>query len=104
MGLELVSILCQRLRIAHPVIACARLELLPECQDGEGGEAASTAPADRPSVPIDSADGREVLGTVDTVLDVDDSPGALEAQAIFAPIAGASAVVHVQQRESAARP
>src|SRR5690606_5636250 len=67
-------------------------------------EAAGAATADRETCRVDQPLVRQRLGAGDAVLHVDDAPFAVQAGAVRAAIAGAAAVVHVEDGEAPAGP
>ena len=102
--LELVSLLRQRLEVADPVVAGACTEDVRTGQCRERRVAARAAAADRQPAAVGSAllDHRERSGHA--VLDVHDSPLAVETFAVAAAEARAAPVVDVEDREAPAGP
>ena len=101
--LELVRVARERLEVADPVPADARRRT----HRGRRGRAASCSrrrsPFDRQPVAVDIAALDEEAGGGDGVVDIDDPPRDRRAAAIRPAVAGAAAVVDVDDRDAATR-
>src|SRR5947208_2612367 len=90
-GLELVGIASQRLAVADAVVARPRVEQLPKGERAQRGVAARASASDRQSVWIRFMAAYQEAGSVDAIVNVHDSPLAVEALPIGATIARAAA-------------
>src|SRR5215472_11270136 len=99
-----MSILCQRLRVANAVIAGAGFERIVEVQGTESSVTAGAASADCEAFGIDTAVVSKESGAIQTIVDVNNAPLALQPFAVGAAIPGATTVVHVENGEAAAGP
>src|SRR5258708_24232789 len=104
MRLEFVCVAGQGLEIGDAIIARAGPEDVVEGQGGEGGVAAGAAAADHQALRVGASGADEVTRAIDAILDIDDAPLSIETIAIFAPIAAAAAVIHIEHADAAARP
>ena len=96
---ELVGVGCQGLGVGHAVVAGAGREVVAE---GQGTQrrvpAGAAAPDDEPRA-VDETFRGQVSSGIDTVVHVDDAPLASKSLAVRTAIAGAAAVVHVDDGE-----
>src|SRR5262244_237347 len=102
--LELVGVARERSDVAHAVIAGPALKEVAEGQCRQGRVAAGAAAADDASLAVDPPLRRQEPRAGDAIVDVDHAPIQLQTVAVGAAEAGASAVVHVEHRDAAARP
>ena len=98
-----MCVLYQCLKVADTVVACACLEDVAEGQRAEGCVASRTAAADGGSVFVNFTAGNKVAHPVHAVINVNNSPLTVKSLAIRASIAGAAAVIHVEDGDTAAR-
>src|SRR6266516_5167084 len=102
--LELVGVARERGDVAHAVIAGPALKEVAEGQRRQSRVAAGAAAADDASLAVDPSVRGEEPRAGDAIVDVDDAPIALQTVAVRTTESGASAVVHVEHRNAAARP
>src|SRR5213078_1807304 len=102
--LELVRVLVKDLQVADAEVAGAGLEEVRRRERSQDRVAAGAAAGDRDPIAVDEAALDQVACAVDRIVDVDDTPEAVEALAVFPAEAGASAVVDDQVGEAAGRP
>src|SRR5262249_47187905 len=103
-GLELVRVLCEPLQIADAIVTGAAFEVRAEGQRGERRVTPGAASADDRPLPVGPTLLHDILGAVNAVVDVDDAPVEVQPIAVFAAVAGAAAVVHVENGNAAAGP
>src|SRR5262249_30667362 len=102
--LELVGIACERGDVAHAVIARPALKEAAKGKGRKSGDAAGAPAADDASLAVDPPLRCEEPRAGDAIVDVDHAPTQLQTVAVGAAEPGASAVVHVEHRNAAARP
>jgi hypothetical protein len=88
-----------RLQVADAVVGRAGGEDVVERERGQRRVAAGAAAPDGEPGRVDVAALDQESGAGDAVVDVVDAPGAVERLAVGAAVAGAAAVVDVQDRE-----
>src|SRR5215212_51019 len=102
--LELVGLPRQGLDVADAEMARAGGERIPERERAERCVAACAAAGDHQPLSVHEPAPGEVNRPVGAVVDVDDTPHALEPTAVFPPVARATAVVHVEHGDAPAGP
>src|SRR5215211_6565736 len=102
--LELVGLPRQGLDIADAEVARAGGERILERERAERRVAARAAAGDHQPLSVHEPALGEVNRPVGAVVDVDDTPHALEATTVFPPVARAPTVVHVEHGYAAAGP
>src|SRR6185437_8381570 len=102
--LELMRVTGERPEIADAKVACARLKGIAEGDRAERRIAARAAAGDGQPLAIHQPLRRQIARAIDTVIQVYHAPLALQAVAIGAAIAGAAAIVHIEDGEATARP
>src|SRR5260221_9116604 len=90
--------------VADAEVAGAGFEEIAEGQRAERGVPAGAAAADRQPVAVHQPARDQILRAVDAVVQVYYAPLPVEPLAIGAAVAGAAAVVDIQQGEAAAGP
>src|SRR5207302_11377090 len=102
--LELVGVLDEGDQVAEPEMVGAGPEVVARGQRGQGRVAPGAATRDGDAAGVGQALRDEVAGDVDAVVDIDHTPGAVEAAPVLGPIPGRAAVVHVDDPPAAAGP
>src|SRR5262249_53084455 len=102
--LKLVGVTRERGDVTYAVIASPALKELAESQRRQSRVAAGAAPADDASLAVDPPLRCEEPCAGDGIVDVNHAPIQLQTVAIGAAESSASAVVHVEHRNAAARP
>jgi len=102
--LELVGILRHCFQIANPKVACASLENVAEGERAERGVTARAAAANGQPILVNRAPLHKVARAVHTVVHVHDAPLSLQPLTIGPAVAGAAAVVHVEDGDPPAGP
>ena len=100
MGLELVSEARQRLHISHAEVRGTRGEDIVERQGRQRRIATGARAANGQPIRIGIATLDQEIGRGDAVVDVVDAPHPVEATHVFPPVAGAAAVVDVDDGET----
>ena len=100
--LELVAVGVEQLEVADPEEADARREHIAEGQCRQRRVAACASALDGQPVGVDIATLDEVPRGRHAIVDIDDAPLSVEAAAVFTSVAGAAAVVHVDDGDPAA--
>ena len=103
-GLELVGVGRQRGEVADAVATGPGREHVVERQGREHREAAGAAATDRQTLAVDLAPPTRWRAAGDAVLDVGDTPCAVEGSHVVAAVAGAAAVVDVDHRPATRGP
>jgi hypothetical protein len=93
-----------RLQIADAEVAGAGTEEIAERQGGERCIATGAPAANGSPLGVDQTALDQIPGAIDVVVDVDDPPGVIQPLAIWAAVAGTSAVVDVEDGKSSGRP
>src|SRR5688500_6489016 len=99
-----MSVGCHRLQITDAKVAGAGAEEIAECQGSEGRVAARAPAANGGPLGINQSALDQIPGAVDVVVDVDDAPRVIQPLPVGAAVAGAAAVVDVEDGEPAGRP
>src|SRR6185369_9446158 len=94
----------QGFKVAHAKMTGAGFEVISKRQRTKRRVAAGTATVNHRSIWINLGPGREELCSINTVVDIHNAPGSVQSFAIGAAIAGATAVVHIQDSNAAAGP
>src|SRR5262245_4804711 len=102
--LELMGVAREGSDVAHAVMTSPALKEVAEGQRRQGRVAAGAAAADDASLAVDPPLRCEEPRAGDAIVDVDHAPTQLQTVAVGAAEPGASAVVHVEHRNAAARP
>src|SRR5207302_657126 len=102
--LEFVRVACERRGVAHAIVTGPALKKVTEHQRGERRVAAGAAAGDDAPILVNRALPDQEFRAVDTVVDVDDTPVAVQSLPIGAAEAGAAAVIDIEHRDPAARP
>src|SRR6185437_16100472 len=90
--------------VAHAIITSAAREHIVEHERSEGSIAAGAAAADHHPIGVDATALSEKLRAIDTIVDVDHAPVALQSVPVGAAKTTATSVIHVKHRNAAARP
>ena len=90
----------QCLHVADAVVARAGGEDVVKRHRTQRRVAARAAAPDYQPAPIDQSLLGQVAGGVDAVVYINNTPGTIEAAHVFAAVAGAAAVVHVDHGEA----
>ena len=85
--LEFMGVFRQRFQVADAVVAGAGFEDVAEGEGAQSGEAAGAAAANRQAIAIDLAKLCQVTGAVGAVVDIDDTPVAVQSFTIGAALA-----------------
>src|SRR6185295_9772026 len=101
---ELVTILLQHFDVADAVVARARLEHIAKRQRRKCRIAARAPAANDQPIAVRLTAFDKVPRAVHAIIDVDDSPLAVEPAAILGAVPVAAAVVHIQNPKAPARP
>src|ERR1051326_5072735 len=94
----------QRFQIADSVITGAGFEIIAECQSAQRGVTAGAATVNYRAIGICAPAGPQKLRAIYAIVNIDDSPGTAQALAVGAAIAGAAAIIHVENRNPTAGP
>src|ERR671911_880375 len=92
------------LQIADAKVAGAGAEEIAECEGSESRVAARAPAANGGAFGIDQTALDQIPGAVDVIVDVDDPPRVIQPLPVGAAVAGAAAVVDVEDGEPAGRP
>ena len=99
-----MGVLLEGFKIANAEITGAGFEIIAKRQRTERRVAARAAPVDHRSILVGLTARRQKLRAVHAIVDIDNSPIAIQSFAIFAAIARAAAVVNVEHRHAATGP
>src|SRR5262245_8614616 len=99
-----MSIDFERFEIADAIITGAGLEIIAKRQRAQSRVTAGAAAVDDGAIRIDIAARGEKLRTVDTIVNIPDSPRTAQTLTIGAAIPGAAAVIDIKHGYPAAGP
>ena len=99
-----MRVLFQCFEIAHAVVAGPGLEHIAKRKRAQRRIATGAAAVNHQAIAVNFAKTRQKLRAVYAIVHVNDSPLPIQPFAISSSIAGAAAVVHVEDREPAAGP
>src|SRR6476659_482735 len=97
-----MSVLGQRFDIADAEMTRARLENSSECQGAQRRVAAGAAAANHQAIAVDFSAVNQPARSVHTIIDVDNSPLALQPFPISPAITGTAAVVNIKHCDATA--
>src|SRR5258705_6430968 len=91
---EFMRVDLQRFKIAYPKMTCACFEVISKRQRAKRRVTSGASAINHRSIWISLGPGGEKLCSIDAVVDIDHTPGAVQPFAIGAAVTGAAAIVH----------